>query len=211
MTYFLTDFIGKVVLNAKGDLLGYCVNVTLDKRCLKIKNLICVNSDEEEFLTPYTAILSLGDGAIIVKSRILKPLRNDFANPLFLKVYSIKGNYLGELINFECENNLINRCITANFQFLPSQIIKINDNIFITEETIKSVNTVKPQENNDNETKVFLAGKNILNGRKTIDDIYNSYNALIIPKGTIITPEVVSTALKHNKLFELTIKTLSSK
>ena len=93
----VSTMIGAEIFSPMGEKLGYVKAVYLSKDRKKITCLLCVDEDgeEDEFVMPFRAVLSVGDVVIARKARIAKTIGSPA--PVGINAYSDKGEALGTL------------------------------------------------------------------------------------------------------------------
>lgn len=97
----VSTMIGTEIFSPVGERLGYVKAVYLSKDRKKITCLLCVDEgehaegEEDEFVMPYRAVLSVKDVIIAKKSRISKTIGSPA--PVGISVYSDTGEALGTL------------------------------------------------------------------------------------------------------------------
>ena len=222
----LSEFIGKQIIKGNGEYSGYVTKAELSKKLDAVRAFTCSDADENEFSLPVCAIKAVGDGAVIVKSLGGKLAKERVSAPIGCKVLNVDGNLLGLLTDFEIENYKVFSIILSNGDTFPLYKIKgLGECIIIDENAvkpeIKSKKDVKAQPAKQTEQLLIetapkaendkiTAGSNLLTGKSVPKDILDVRGNLIIKKGSVITPEILKSAVIHNKLFELTVTVLNA-
>jgi sporulation protein YlmC with PRC-barrel domain len=218
MSNLLSAYIGKPLITLAGIQIGVVKPVSISVNYKKIRNLSYFDDNEEEFELPVTAVFAAGDGAVLVRNPKIKPFRVSITAPFSKKIYSEKGNYLGVLQDFEVNENEVLSVICGDKHYGANTIISIGENAVLInlsnmpvkssrKKAFASLEANKIEENYNKSGTV--AGSSLITGKKTKKDIKNAYGEIIIPVGTVITPEIIKKAIVNNKIFELTVSTIS--
>ena len=96
----VSGLIGKPLLTRSGEYLGCVTNVQTDARFARIRNFVCFDREEEDFLLPASAIAEYGQDALVVRGTARNACRNCRDLPLKCKVYSQTGDALGAIDDF---------------------------------------------------------------------------------------------------------------
>lgn len=222
----LSDLISKKVLNLYSNKIeGVVINVNFDKQYTKIKNLILIDSNEEEYQIDCTSIYDISDVIVIRNDQNITlnlSQIDNFENPILKPIYTLNGNYLGQITNIELSSNLkVEKFNTPTSSFTPKQIVNIGTNVLINKSDKKVLlHNFKPRKINISKTssqKVNILAPQIENqttmtgdtefliGRKASKTIYSINNELIVKKDSIVSKKHIELAQKHGKLAELTI------
>ena len=89
----LSSLIGKPVLSPSGEAYGYITAARPTKDLTRLACLVGADGEEEEFIIPARAILSLGDAVIAGRARISAP--TGVEAPIGKEIYAYTGEYLG--------------------------------------------------------------------------------------------------------------------
>ena len=98
---YLSQLIGRLVVSRTGEQLGYVTAARLTRDYAAVSCLVCADADEEEFLLPFRALLSVGD-VLIVGTRRLSQLTG-IASPIGKAAYLHTGEYLGTICDVELD------------------------------------------------------------------------------------------------------------
>lgn len=98
---YLSQLIGRLVVSRTGEQLGYVTAARLTRDYAAVSCLVCADADEEEFLLPFRALLSVGD-VLIVGTRRLSQLTG-IASPVGKAAYLHTGEYLGTICDVELD------------------------------------------------------------------------------------------------------------
>lgn len=88
-----SSLIGKPVLSPAGENYGYVKCAYLSKTLSSLAGLLCVDSEEEEFFLPASAIRAIGDALIVEDVRLESPI--GIPCPVGRAVYDEFGSFLG--------------------------------------------------------------------------------------------------------------------
>ena len=127
----LTKLLGKPILTKSGIKVGTVAAVQLDKQLKKLKN-IGYNTGEIVHFFPCSAIFAHDKDAIILKNSTALPCKNCITIPIGIAVYTVLGEYVGKLVDFQLDNFDILYALLEEDKQLPlSQCIGITDSIII--------------------------------------------------------------------------------
>ncbi len=225
----LSDLISMQVLNLySGRIEGTIKDVCFDEKYTRIVSLMLFDNDEEEYTFPASKIYALGDYVVIKNNDNMVSTINQIEihcnNPIGKTTFSTKGQDLGLLQDIILNDNLtIKEYISSKKNFSPAQLVNVSKSIIInlTDKKV-SLSNFRPHVKLlpiDNKVKImaiespapqstpqkFLGNSEFLIGRTTTQNIYSLDNHILAPKGTIITPKILSTLKSHGKLSETTL------
>ncbi len=201
---FLKDLIGKKVLSHDGKLLGYSRAAIFSANFRRIVALLCADEDEEDFLFPLSAALSVGDALIMPRRPSAKSEGRTYS-PLLKQVYTVQGKFLGCVSDLRLEKMKIIAAVLDDKE-LPADKIKAWGDCLLYDPAPK---TARARRQRGEEKEPTAARPVILLGRTLRHDVKKSAEETLFAKGTRITPAVLRAAALHKKLVELTAKTLS--
>ncbi len=119
MQEYVSDFIGKPLLTRSGECIGYVKNIQTDKKLSRLRNLECCDSDEEEFLVPFSALASFDQDAVVVKSLAVAPCKDCISAPFGMSVYSAEGALLGQVDDFLRDGKQISALLLSDETLIP--------------------------------------------------------------------------------------------
>ena len=240
----VSTMIGAEIFSPAGEKLGYVKTVYLSKDRKKITCLLCVDEGEsggeedDEFVMPFRAVLSVKDVVIAKKERISKTIGSPA--PVGINAYTDSGEALGTLCEILVGDGGPVYIVTKNGirTSYPDGSVVIGEALMIssgTGEKKRSVSKERPaQKEKSVEDKVeempafeeeptvggFApmmnvsepAGLDRLNllGRQVKIAVYDKNGDVIAQSGERITPEILSLARKNNLLLRLTVNTLTN-
>ncbi len=144
--YKVTNIISKPVINLyNGMCEGTVKNICFDTELKRAKHLILFNdSEDEEVLLDITKVFCIGDSAITIKNNSgITPLifapRVVYNNPINNIVYSLEGNYLGQVKDVILSTNFkIEEISVGDATYDSKSVISYNnDNLVINSSGIK--------------------------------------------------------------------------
>lgn len=211
----LSTLIGKRILSQEGNELGYVIDVLFNKTRTKLCALVCADDDEEEFYLEEKALLSVGDVLVCRDVRCARPQGN--GNPLSLRAYTDTGLSLGTVrdVAFEkdgtylvCENG---RYSVTGARFGHVIVVKTTAPRKKTKSpSRKATGTKSPEKKPEKTPSAGDLNRLNLLGRRLKKSVYDEDGNAIAYLGEIITPEILSTARRHNRLLQLTVNTLTN-
>ena len=232
----VSTMIGAEIFSLAGEKLGYVKAVYLSKDRKKITCLLCVDEDDEdEFVMPFRAVLSVGDVVIAKKARIAKTTGSPA--PVGINAYSSAGEALGTLCEILVGDGGPVYIVTKNGvrTSYPEGTVVIGEALMISaggtaqKESVKrpskrthkeSVKEVKEEvalstlSVQDDFAPIVNAGGGIdrlnLLGRQVKITVLNANGDAIALRGQRITPEILSLARRNNLLLRLTVNTLTN-
>ena len=212
----ISFLIGKQILSAQGDLLGYAVRALLNKTRTKILSLVCADENEEEFYLPARALHMEGD-AIVYTGRgngdtIGQPC------PVGMRVFSETGADMGAVRDMIFDDGGAFLLLTNDNTPYPVSCARFGQVIILRQ---SSKPTKKPgahkttQEETEPKTKKIpvptgLPDRVNLLGRTVKKTLYSQSGILIAQAGERITPETIAAARGENKLLQLAVNTLTN-
>jgi len=132
----LSNIVSKKVLNLfSSKIEGTIKNLCFNEMCKNVSSLKMFSEDDDEFLIDAKKIYSIGDCAIVIKnSSAMTSTINQCApnenSPINLEVYSLTGDFLGQVCDAELSNNLkLNFLVTKTHRIRQDQIVNIGNNI----------------------------------------------------------------------------------
>ena len=149
-----------------------------------------------------------------------KPPKETVPAPVGMRVLSEQGDLLGIVQDFVCEGKIVRSVLLSSGETCPPEKIHGVGECLILGDAPKKTAAKKPsaplsetpetvgksEETCEKEVAASAqAGSNLLTGKRVPRDISDVRGNVIIRKGSVITPEVLKSAIFHNKLFELTV------
>ena len=236
----VSTMIGAEIFSLAGEKLGYVKAVYLSKDRKKITCLLCVDEGEsgedDEFVMPFRAVLSVGDVVIAKKARIAKT--TGAPAPVGINAYSDTGEALGTLCEILVGDGGPVYIVTKNGvrTSYPEGNIVIGEALMIsskgagmkesTKKPIKrahreSASEVKKEEVALSPLPVQNSFVPLMNagggfdrlnllGRQVKITVLDAHGDAIALRGERITPEILSLARRNNLLLRLTVNTLTN-
>ena len=237
----VSTMIGAEIFSPAGEKLGYVKSVYLSKDRKKITCLLCVDEGEsgedDEFIMPFKAVLSVKDVVIARKMRIEKVTGSPV--PVGINAYSDTGEALGTLCEILVGDGGPVYIVTKNGvrTSYPDGSVIIGEALMIAPPGTKtgarstakkgkgktktaSASTAKGGSDKEPAPSEFAplmnltgpAGIDRLNllGRQVKITVYDKSGEVIASSGQRITPEILSLARKNNLLLRLTVNTLTN-
>ena len=122
----VSEIISKKVYSIyEGNEVGYVLNFSLDEKISKLEYLlISTLYEENEFVLKVEDISAISDKAVFIKSS------NDLSfesnaepnNPIGKKIFSINGEFLGNVIDVEINKNQVKKVVGNMCEILPKHI-----------------------------------------------------------------------------------------
>lgn len=225
METYLSETIGKPVVLISGEIAGYVIGARLSKKLDAVRALVCADEDEEEFILPAASIRASGDGGVMIRGLGGKPPKETVPAPVGMRVLSEQGDLLGIVQDFVCEGKIVRSVLLSSGETCPPEKIHGVGECLILGDAPKKTAAKKlsaplsetpeivgkSEETCEKEVAASAqAGSNLLTGKRVPRDISDVRGNVIIRKGSVITPEVLKSAIFHNKLFELTVTVLNA-
>lgn len=188
---FLTDFIGKKVFSYEGKLLGYTRCACFSENLKKVTALLCSDDEEEDFTVPFSS-KKIGDAVILPKKNsraATAPFGVPFS-PLARQVYSEVGAFLGVVSDMLLEKSTPTYLIVGEKRYSVADVTAFGDCILL-----------RLRGKSAAETGVDLFGKTVTR------DLTDGDGKVIFPKGTVVSPAVLKSAVLRKRLVELTATT----
>ena len=220
----VSTMIGAEIFSPAGEKLGYVKSVYLSKDRKKITCLLCVDEGEsgedDEFVMPFRAVLSVKDVVIAKKARIAKTIGSPA--PVGINAYSDTGEALGTLCEILVGDGGPVYIVTKNGvrTTYPDGSVVIGSALMVSEpKERKEEQEESPAPQEGYERSEFVpvmnaqpAGIDRLNllGRRVKLSVHDQNGEVIIESGERITPEILSLARRHNLLLRLTVNTLTN-
>ena len=220
----VSTLIGAEIFSPAGEKLGYVKTVYLSKDRKKITCLLCVDEGEsgedDEFVMPFRAVLSVKDVVIAKKARIAKTTGSPV--PVGINAYSDTGEALGTLCEILVGDGGPVYIVTKNGvrTSYPDGSVVIGSALMVSSENKeKAKSKEEPTKEAAQEVSEFTpmtyaqpAGLDRLNllGRQVKITVYDKNGDVIAMSGERITPEILSLARKNNLLLRLTVNTLTN-
>lgn len=168
----LSNIVSKKVLNLfSGKIEGTIKNLCFNDFCRNVSSLKMFTEDDDEFLIDAKKIYSIGESAIVIKNAsamvsTINQCNSNENSPINLEVYSMTGDYLGQVCDAELSNNLkMNFLITKTHRVRQDQIVNVGDNIIVNLEDKKvRISDFKPHikiSSNLPEEKVYIMAPKI--------------------------------------------------
>lgn len=168
----LSNIVSKKVLNLfSGKIEGTIKNLCFNDLCKKVSSLKMFSEEDDEYLIDAKKIYSIGDTAIVIKnaSAMISTINQSEANeksPINLEIYSLAGDFLGQVYDAELSNNLkLNFLVTKTHRIRQDQIVNVGNNIIVNLEDKKvRISDFKPQiktSSNLPEEKVYIVAPQI--------------------------------------------------
>ena len=235
----VSTMIGAEIYSLVGEKLGYVKAVYLSKDRKKITCLLCVDEGEsgedDEFVMPFRAVLSVGDVVIAKKARIAKTIGSPA--PVGINAYSSAGEALGTLCEILVGDGGPVYIVTKNGvrTSYPEGTVIIGEALMIStggaakkESAKKPIRRTNRESGKDVKGEVALAPVPVKNdfmpivnagggidrlnllGRQVKITVLDSNGDAIALSGQRITPEILSLARRNNLLLRLTVNTLTN-
>ena len=238
----VSTMIGAEIFSPAGEKLGYVKSVYLSKDRKKITCLLCVDEGEsgedDEFIMPFKAVLSVKDVVIARKMRIEKVTGSPV--PVGINAYSDTGEALGTLCEILVGDGGPVYIVTKNGvrTSYPDGSVIIGEALMISpENTKKSTRTATKRGKGKTKSASASASRKesaydapaisefapIMNltgpagidrlnllGRQVKITVYDQNGDVIALSGQRITPEILSLARRNNLLLRLTVNTLTN-
>ncbi|NCB48271.1 MAG: hypothetical protein EOM55_01380 [Clostridia bacterium] len=168
----LSNIVSKKVLNLfSGKIEGTIKSLCFNELCSNVASLKMFSEDDDEFLIDSKKVYSIGESAIVIKnaSAMISTINQCNPNensPINLEVYSMTGDYLGQVCDAELSNNLkLNFLITKTHRIRQDQIVNVGGNIIVNTEDKKiRISDFKPHikiSPNIPEEKVYILAPKI--------------------------------------------------
>lgn len=234
----LTSLIGKQILSPAGENLGYVLAAHPSRDMKKLSSLLCADGDENEFFLSAKSLRSCGDALIAGKTRI--PAKTGVDSPVGRAVYSDAGESLGTVCELvlgpEGESELIVAHSGAEHSYPLSRVLT-GDTFLIYPEGMKkpakktggsragekrktrakqgaqkakkSAPAKQTERADSGENDNGLNRLNLL-GRRLKKTVFDEDGFPIALAGEQITPLIVATARRKNRLLQLTVNTLTN-
>ena len=236
----VSTMIGAEIFTPAGEKLGYVKSVYLSKDRKKITCLLCVDEGEsgedDEFIMPFKAVLSVKDVVIAKKMRITKAIGSPV--PVGINAYSNTGEALGVLCEILVGDGGPVYIVTKDGvrTSYPDGSVIIGEALMILPEGARA-GTKTVSKNGKGKTKSASASNKehaieepaqsefapIMNitgpagidrlnllGRQVKITVYDQNGEVIALSGQRITPEILSLARRNNLLLRLTVNTLTN-
>lgn len=144
----LTTLLGKPILTKSGLQLGKIDAVQLDRQFKTIKNIGYTANGTLQYL-PFSAVFAHSKDAIILKNATALPCKNCITIPLGIAIYTVLGEYVGKLIDFELDGlQIVYALVDTGEQLALSLCIGITDSIIIDREG-KEKRQINPSQKKD--------------------------------------------------------------
>ena len=228
--------IGQAIISLESKkIIGYVSNVFVENR--KVDSFLAFNDEQEiEFKFPSSAVLNLGNDALIIKNDAFISILEETKNfcILGLPIFSQEGNLIGYLRDLElfdnfkiknliCKNNKIDInkvddfsdnaiLLKGKFKTKKADKFKTNFNYLVKIENEKndfqSLPIITQKENN----QPVIPAKTVANitgliGKTLTKDIYYK-NKLILKAGTIISQKVIELATLSGTVKDVSINAI---
>ena len=237
----VSTMIGAEIFSPAGEKLGYVKSVYLSKDRKKITCLLCVDEGEsgedDEFIMPFRAVLSVKDVVIARKMRITKLVGSPV--PVGINAYSDTGEALGTLCEILVGDGGPVYIVTKNGvrTSYPDGTVVIGEALMISPQGTKKAGAKSRKKKRGSKTEKEIAateapatveavqapiefapivnataGIDRLNllGRQVKITVHDHNGEVIALSGQRITPEILSLARKNNLLLRLTVNTLTN-
>ena len=234
----VSTMIGAEIFSPAGEKLGYVKSVYLSKDRKRITCLLCVDEGEsgedDEFVMPFRAVLSVKDVVIARKMRIENTI--GAPAPVGINAYSNTGEALGTLCEILVGDGGPVYIVTKGGvrTSYPGGTVIIGEALMIGEEQKKSVkakakkgsakkakatekNEAQDTQSTESDFSAMLnapmpSGIDRLNllGRQVKIAVRDKNGEVIAQSGERITPEILSLARRNNLLLRLTVNTLTN-
>ena len=237
----VSTMIGAEIFSPAGEKLGYVKSVYLSKDRKRITCLLCVDEGEsgedDEFVMPFRAVLSVKDVVIARKMRIEKTV--GAPAPVGISAYSSTGEALGTLCEILVGDGgpvyIVSRDgVRTSY---PGGTVIIGEALMIGEEQHKSARPksrrgsakkekapgAAKEQGAEQDTPPASEFETMLNaaapsgldrlnllGRQVKIAVLDKNGEVIAQSGERITPEILSLARRNNLLLRLTVNTLTN-
>ena len=203
----------KVYAIEEGCEIGYILNFSLSKDLSKIESFVLASLQEEnEFVFNKKDIKAITEEGVFISSTKVALFDANFEanNPLSKKVFSVKGEFLGKVIDVEVSGNVVKKIITTSCEILPKKIYSSGkDCLFFSKN--KQKNTKIIEKNNEIIVKtqeIQIPRKETsqgvdLIGRQLIKDILDENHIVLFKKGEKVSPKILIEAKRKGLLKQL--------
>lgn len=215
----LSTLIGKQILTAAGENLGYTKNAYLTRDGTKLSSLVCIDGDEEEFFLPARTILAADDVIIAGKARLSAP--TGVPCPIGIAAYSARGELLGAVTDLLLGDGaapvyvIVKDGIRTTY---AADCVAAGETLIVYPEG-KPKKTAPPRRRETQKKEQKPAPPppeenasyrcNLL-GRCLKKTVYDGYGYPIAVAGERITAGIIARARKNNRLLQLTVNTLTN-
>ena len=148
MCELVSDFIGKPLCTRQGDCIGYIKNAQVNKTFRRIRNFEWCDNEEEEHLLPCSAVLSCGDGAVVVKGKTTLPIADCIPLPFGKPIYTARGAALGYAADFVCDGLCLTELLTRDGTRIPTDTVRAAGDVLLIGTPLKRTTRAKTKTPN---------------------------------------------------------------
>ncbi len=220
----LSNIVGKQLLSTRGQTLGVCIGAYASRNLGKLTALVCANDEDEQFYLSPRAVKNVGDVILATYATLKSPA--GIPVPVRRAAYSHEGEFLGLLSDVVWDEQPkivlvkegVSQSISQNKILVGETLIvypteaprkatrprakkrptrvrdEIKDDIPVSEPTLSA------QSN-----KIALD----LIGRTLTRPLYAPDGTLLGARGDVVTPALIRSARRQNKMLQLTVTVLS--
>ena len=146
----------KVYSINQGREIGYVLNLSFDEKISDLENfVICSLYEENEFVLKTEDVVSITNEALFVVSEESLVFESNFVsnNPIGKKVFSVKGENMGRVVDLEIEKGRVKKIICSICEILPRHVYSSGQDCLFFSNSRKRL---KQLERKNPETKVKI-------------------------------------------------------
>ena len=203
----------KVYAIYEGNEVGYVLNFSLDDKVSNLEYLVIATLYEEnEFILKVEDISSITDEAVFINStnNLSFEANAEPNNPIGKKIFSVKGEFLGNVVDVEINKNQVKKIIGNMCEILPKHIYSSGkDCLFFSK--IKGKKSKIIEKNYEIDVKIQkislplkqkVQGMNLI-GKVLFKDVLDKNSIIIFRKNEKITPKILIEARNKGVLKKL--------
>lgn len=217
----LSEMIGTMILSPDGEKLGYVKEAFLTRDATALSCLVAVDNEEEEFILPARAVLAAKDAILAGRGRISAPTGTPA--PMGRAAFSELGEYLGSVTDVTVSASpAVTVSREGASETYPLTHVAVGETLIVfSAERKKHKSSPKAAhkapkggtslaEPGADAVNAFCLNRYNLLGRRVKKSVFDAFGVPVALAGERVTPEMLATARKRNRLLALTVNTLTN-